>query len=452
MQAGVDDVAHAAVQLMRVERDLLDRRRRASVRRPSPASPCGPARSRTPPTARRAGRPTARCACRRPDAARPGTTRSACRTARASWCSRPCARSPPRRRRPGPDSPAPQRHSRRGAAARRRRVSRSSTTTSSKRTVDAANPPIIGTGSTVTPDVVASTANRRPHRCVVDDHVGHIRIGDEVHDTAHQPAVAVASCLQPRRHVGRVPRVEHAERAARLARGQTEAASAAPHAEPVDGQRRINGALNDPGAQCPSRFDAEDPDSRLRLPSISQPEHARVGQRLPLRVRLAARRPARCDTSRPDRVRPERESLACRHRPYDGILWPRWAITSRSTSLVPPPKRISGDTRYSRSKKLPTRESVGPEQVDREVGDPLPQLAGEDLLDADLHAWECDRCRAATRPRSPSAWRPRRPPRPARGGGGTPDPANLPSRSGRRARAAGRRRWSTRRARGPARR
>ena len=60
-------------------------------------------------------------------------------------------------------------------------------------------------------------------------------------------------------------------------------------------------------------------------------------------------------------------------------------MTSRSTSLVPPPKRISGDTRYSRSKKLPDAQSVRPEQIDGKVGDPLAQLAGEDLLDADLH-------------------------------------------------------------------
>ena len=61
-------------------------------------------------------------------------------------------------------------------------------------------------------------------------------------------------------------------------------------------------------------------------------------------------------------------------------------MTSRSTSLVPPPNRISGETRYSRSKKFADAQAVRPEHVDGEVGDPLPQLAGEDLLDADLDA------------------------------------------------------------------
>ena len=192
VQAGVDDIAHAAVQLVRVERDLLDL---GGVHPGDGCLPrCGAAlvRSRTPPTARPAGPPTARYACWRPGAAPPGTTRSACRTGRASSCSRPCARSPPRRRRPGPDSPAPQWRWPLGATVPHRRLSRRRPATSSKRTRErrlAAHHR--HAARCVIPGVVVSTATM-PVVGARDDHVGAIRVGDEVRDTAHPPPVAVA--------------------------------------------------------------------------------------------------------------------------------------------------------------------------------------------------------------------------------------------------------------------
>ena len=48
-------------------------------------------------------------------------------------------------------------------------------------------------------------------------------------------------------------------------------------------------------------------------------------------------------------------------------------------------------------------QPVGPQQIDRQIGDALAQFAGEDLLDADLDGGDARRCRASTRPRSPSA-------------------------------------------------
>ena len=254
--------------------------------------------------------------------------RSACRTARASSCSRRCGRSPPRRHRRGPDSQAPQRRWPSGAIARRRQRWPRRPTHRRSATVNAGYPPIIGTGSISIPCAVVSTTNAT--------------VGPSASAVATMTSARSASATKSAIPLTRQPslsrarpqstashRKHRAGSTVRWSRAPSRTPDAGNHGpssrpEPVDSQRRMHRAVNDHGAQRASGLDAEQAESSGSAGAAvlfvdRQSEHARLGQRLPLRCPARARRPARCDTSRPDRVRPDRESLACRHRPYDGI-------------------------------------------------------------------------------------------------------------------------------------
>ena len=137
------------------------------------------------------------------------------------------------------------------------------------------SPPIIATGSMLMPDVVVSTTNAsvRPSRR------RSTTITSATSASATKSATPLTrqrspsrSRLQPRRHVGRVARAEQRRGRARLAGRQLGQPSRDPDAEPVDGQRRVHRALNHPGTQRSSRFDAEDADvGPPELPSIARP-------------------------------------------------------------------------------------------------------------------------------------------------------------------------------------
>ena len=176
----------------------------------------------------------------------------------------------------------------------RRPTSTASTKTSSKRTVNAGCPPITGNGSTLTPVADVSTATTPESRATRRSRRRRRRRRRSRRLRSHAKPTRTASRASKQRIAFRSASPEVSRRAA----------SPRPHAEPVDGQRRVHGAVNDPGAQRPSRLDAEDPTS-VEAAVDRKAEHARVGQRLPLRVRLRAPRPARCGTSRRDRVRPD---------------------------------------------------------------------------------------------------------------------------------------------------
>lgn len=234
--------------------------------------------------------------------------------------------------------------------------------------------PAIASGCTVTPSARGSTATTtvRPRGGGDDEDVGDVGVGDVVRGSGEPPSAldrrrpagsarsaGETSAASRALHNAVVPRQAPAVRCgnhAALAAGAPSSSIARTaamvlctdvghNARPASTEKTARSSSEPPEPPCsgataspntPASASAFHSAGVLRsVPGSSRERTRLTGHSAASNARIVAPN-SRCSTV---------GVALIDQRPYEGIPWPRWAMMSRSTSLVPPPKRINGADR-----------------------------------------------------------------------------------------------------------